>query len=401
MVSTIDMALRDMATLQIDNKVDKITLPTKLSMNGILEVDEINKSITVEPYVTARCILAIISKLKLTLPCAPNNLDVTVAEMIQNGSVSSSSKKYGLFHHIITNYEVLTASGKVISAKKTKDGAKGNNNAMFYGIPMSKQSIGSLLSVTIRLIEQSQFVLLTVHPVKLANISEEMLALAETYKHLTFMDTIFCENGKGLLVFGEFARTKPAALTPFTNWNTFTKLISKTEQEEEYYMDYQVYLDRYKDQYSLKHIYSGTAKETLYRFITIDNDYLVPLENYNEIATVLSSWKVTPVYLTLVNVPSLPGIFRQQKGRNLFHVYIKIRQTISKKTFNASLKNCLQMVEERAIELGGICLMSNRMFMNEAAFWKMFDASLYRWIRMKYGSETIVPSLYDQVLVDA
>ncbi len=51
-----------------------------------------------------------------TLPVVPELDMLTISGLIMGGGLESTSHKYGMFHHICTQYEVVTSDGECVLA---------------------------------------------------------------------------------------------------------------------------------------------------------------------------------------------------------------------------------------------------------------------------------------------
>ena len=94
----------------------------------------------------------------LTLPVVPELDNLTIGGLVNGGGIESTSHKYGLFHHIATEYEVVLASGEVIRASLTE------NEEYFHAIPMSYGTLGFVTLVKLRVVEHKPYIRLTYTP---------------------------------------------------------------------------------------------------------------------------------------------------------------------------------------------------------------------------------------------
>ena len=86
--------------------------------------------VSVEPNISIGYLNKALIRLGYTLPVVPELDNLTVGGLINGGGIESTSHKYGLFHHIATEYEVINANGDVIIANQQE------NNEYFHAIPM-------------------------------------------------------------------------------------------------------------------------------------------------------------------------------------------------------------------------------------------------------------------------
>lgn len=101
-----------------------------------------------------------------TLPIVPELDDLTVGGMINGCGVESSGRKYGLFQHICLQYDIVTADGELVEAKK--EGT--DHQSLFYGIPWSHGTLGFLVAATLKIIPCKPFIKLNYQPVKGLNV---------------------------------------------------------------------------------------------------------------------------------------------------------------------------------------------------------------------------------------
>jgi FAD/FMN-containing dehydrogenase len=98
-----------------------------------------------------------------------------VVNSVEGGGIESTSHKVGLFHHVCTQYEVVTADGEVVIADLE------TNADMFHSLPFSYGTLGFLTSVTIRIETFKPFVKLTYRPTYSLEDTRQLLD-KETYR---------------------------------------------------------------------------------------------------------------------------------------------------------------------------------------------------------------------------
>ena len=100
------------------------------SLQDIVSVDRKNMLVTVEPGITIGFLNRALVKLGYTLPVVPELDTLTIGGLVMGGGIESTSHKYGLFHHLCTEYEVVTADGELVTANQEQ------NEYLFHAIPM-------------------------------------------------------------------------------------------------------------------------------------------------------------------------------------------------------------------------------------------------------------------------
>ena len=100
------------------------------ALKAIICVDREQMTVSVEPNITIGFLNRALVRQGLTLPVVPELDNLTIGGLVNGGGIESTSHKYGLFHHIATEYEVVVASGEVITANESE------NTEYFHAIPM-------------------------------------------------------------------------------------------------------------------------------------------------------------------------------------------------------------------------------------------------------------------------
>ena len=127
-------------------------------LQDIVCVDREAMTVSVEPNITIGLLNRALVRLGLTLPVVPELDNLTIGGLVNGGGIESTSHKYGLFHHIATEYEVVLASGEVIRASLTE------NEDYFHAIPMSYGTLGFVTLVKLRVVEHKPYIRLTYTP---------------------------------------------------------------------------------------------------------------------------------------------------------------------------------------------------------------------------------------------
>ena len=115
--------------------------------------------VRVEPFVSIGQLTHALNPHGYTLPVVPEMDDLTVGGLINGTGIESSSHKYGLFHEIITELELLLGDGTVVVATATNAYAD-----LFHAIPWSYGTLALLLSAKLKLIPCKNYVKLTYTP---------------------------------------------------------------------------------------------------------------------------------------------------------------------------------------------------------------------------------------------
>ena len=151
----------------------------EMPLYDILDIDADNLIVRVEPFVSIGQLTHALNPMGLTLPVVPEMDDLTVGGLINGTGIESSSHKYGLFHEIITELELLLGDGTVVTATKDNE-----YKDLFHAIPWSYGTLALLLSAKLKLIPCKEYVKLvyTPHHTKESYV-EHMRVLSGEYRN--------------------------------------------------------------------------------------------------------------------------------------------------------------------------------------------------------------------------
>ena len=113
----------------------------------ILNIDTEKQIVTVEPMVSIRRLCEALIPLGWTVPIVPELGDLTVGGLVMGGGIESTSHKYGLWQHICTSFEIVTADGSVKTCTKDNE-----HSDLFYVIPWSYGTFGFLTAMDVKII---------------------------------------------------------------------------------------------------------------------------------------------------------------------------------------------------------------------------------------------------------
>lgn len=133
----------------------------KVQVHNLQDLIEINKEkmeVSVEPGMTIGFLNRLLVKEGLTLSVVPEIDYLTIGGLILGGGIESTSHKYGLFHKLATQYEMVSADSECIIASETK------NNDLFNAMKMSYGTFGFLTMITLKVIKYKPWIRLEYHP---------------------------------------------------------------------------------------------------------------------------------------------------------------------------------------------------------------------------------------------
>ena len=115
------------------------------SLHKVLRLDEKDLTVTCQPGITWRALLAVLAPLHLSPPVLTNNLDVTVGGTLSTGGLGVSSWRHGTQADHCLELEVVTGSGEALRCSASA------NNDLFNAARGGCGQFGVITEVKLRL----------------------------------------------------------------------------------------------------------------------------------------------------------------------------------------------------------------------------------------------------------
>ena len=141
----------------------------KVDLQDILMIDSTHMTVTVEPAVTIEFLNMVLVRSGFTLPIVPELDTLTIGGLIMGGGIESTSHKYGLFHKLCVEYEIVTTDGDSVATSEEK------NTNLFKAVPMSYGTLGFLTSAKLRIVKYKPFIKLVYWPTNSWDQTTEVL----------------------------------------------------------------------------------------------------------------------------------------------------------------------------------------------------------------------------------
>ncbi|EPB77035.1 FAD binding domain protein [Ancylostoma ceylanicum] len=414
-------------------------------LRDILEVDTGGLTVRVEPMVTMSQLSQTLIPLGYCLPIFPGKPGLTVQEAINSCGVDASGRKYGLFQHICLSFELVMPDGSVVVASKERHG-DAETQALFYGVPWSKGTLGILVAATLRIIPVKPFVKVTYSPTHTIEEMQTKLTEECNCRENEFVEGLQMSSNAGVVLRGRFSEGPPknfaSAINRVGRWYqpwfyTHIEEIASTNKEFTEFIPLHDYYHRH-----IRHMYwemrdllpfannflfrwflgwmsapkkdileaggSSTGVHVPFQAVTpsllslrrrqnhVHQDLLVPMDHLPEILEVSDrETKIYPLWLCPYNQPSCPGMVRQRTGRNVLFVNVGVYGLANRLDFDSKLST--RRLEEAVRSVNGVRIMHGDTQMSRSEFWQMFDSSLYEWLRVKYNCKEAFVDVYDKV----
>jgi hypothetical protein len=346
---------------------------------------------------------------------------ITVGGGIQGGAGESSSFKYGPFHDICLEYEIILGNGQVITASPIQ------NEDLFYGTACSYGSLGIITLIKLRLIPAKDFVHLTYHTVQRP---DEAIRLTEskTNETVDFVDGITFAKNRGVIMTGQFTDKSGLPISSFSKrtdewFYLHADKISKHHRKYEEIIPIKDYLFRYDrggfwvGRFAFcffKIPFTRLTRSILNRFvktrilyrllhtINISQQYVVqdlslPRENVLEfLQFVDKELHIYPLWLC----PFRPGkrdMFSPNHIETDLVINVGVWGEVSHDYEHFVRVN--RAIENKVAELHGRKVLYAHVYYPRNQFWEIYDHVHYNALRGKYFASSVFPDIYDKTKV--
>ena len=170
----------------------------KLDMANIMRIDDVRKTVTVEPMVTVGQLNDYLVTQGWTLPIVPELDDLTIGGLVMGGGLEVTSFKYGLFQEICRSYELVMADGSV------KNCSRDQNSDLYHAVPLSYGTIGFLTAVTIEIIPFKPYLELKYTPVYSQEAGIELLTTESLNATLDTVEGFMFSKEEGVIMSGRY-----------------------------------------------------------------------------------------------------------------------------------------------------------------------------------------------------
>ncbi|NOQ65400.1 MAG: FAD-binding protein [Methyloprofundus sp.] len=400
-----------------------------VSLMDILSIDREKGTVRVEPMANMGQISSLLKPLGLSLAVVPELDALTVGGLINGFGIESSSHKYGLFQHICTSLEIVTADGELVKCSPEE------NSELFYAIPWSYGSLGFLVCAEIKIVPSKDVVHITYIPYTekqafVDRFAEESLKpFDEAYD---FIEGLVYSEQEAVLMLGNFVDTVPAGKTK-NALNNFWKpwfyehvrnLLTKgTEQEE--YVPLRHYYHRHTRSFfwemeqiipfgnstwfryllgwmsppeiSLIKLTETEAIHELYDTHHMDQDFLLPLSTLDQSLSYFhQEVDFYPLWICPMRVFDTPirGMVNPLRNEQMFvDVGIYGEPNIA----NYIAKDTTRKLEAFMREIGGFQALYADTYQTREELREMFDHTLLDKLRAETGALKAFPEPYDKV----
>mmetsp|Transcript_27107 Transcript_27107/g.29193 ORF Transcript_27107/g.29193 Transcript_27107/m.29193 type:complete len:583 (-) Transcript_27107:99-1847(-) len=437
------------------NKWNAIEMP----LYDILDVDTESMIVRVEPFVSIGQLTHTLNPKGYTLPVVPEMDDLTVGGLINGTGIESSSHKYGLFHEIVTELELLLGDGTVVVATATNE-----YKDLFHGVPWSYGTLALLLSAKLKLIPCKEFVKLTYTPhYTKEGYVEHMRQLSGEYNNKdieaahdkksftetpTFVEGLSYSLETAVVMAGKFIDAKDVPLGAANRlslwWKPWfykhvEKILRRNIEKVEYIPLTDYYHRHTQSLFWEMELMIPIGNNPIFRWLLgwlmppkvsflkisqtemtkqlterthVAQDFLVPTRNMSSFLELCDDEydKIYPLWLCLHDHSPMPGSLLKDpavpNSENGHEMYIDIgvyglpRCIHEKREDEFDMKKSMRRVLKELVKMDGFQMLYADVFNTREEFEEMFEHTTYRALRKKYNADDgAFKEVYDKMNV--
>jgi delta24-sterol reductase len=426
----------------------------EMPLYDILDIDTENLIVRVEPFVSIGQLTRTLNPMGYTLPVVPEMDDLTVGGLINGTGIESSSHKYGLFHEIITELELLLGDGRVITAT-----ADNEYSDLFHAVPWSYGTLALLLSAKLKLIPCKAYVKLTYTPHhSKESYIEHMRQLSGEYNvnngHTIpmFVEGLAFSLDTAVVMSGDFIDEKnvprgtanrlslwwkPWFYTHVRNMLTDAKGEKNTKCIVEYIPLRDYYHRHTQSLFWEMELMIPIGNNVIFRWLLgwlmppkvsflkisqtemtrqlverthVAQDFLVPTRKMSDFLDLCDREfdSIYPLWLCLHSHARMPGSLLKppmKPGKDGNEMYVDIgvyglpRCVHEKREEDFDMKKSMRNVLEYLVTIDGFQMLYADVFSTREEFEEMFDHNGYRELRKKYCADRAFKEVYDKMSV--
>jgi len=398
-----------------------------------VDVSQLNQVLSIDPQtllaeVEANVSMDVLLKATLAHGLMPKILPefpgITVAGAIQGGAAESSSYKYGLFHDICLQYEMVLGNGEIVTASPTE------NADLYYATACAYGTLGIITKATLQLQPAKKYVSLTYLPVQSFQEAVEVINQTVHQPDVDFVDGLLFSEHTGTVMVGRLttdsAAPRKTFLKPTDDWfYLHAQKVSGTTDAYQETIPLKDYLFRYDrgafwmGKYFFEFVqipFTRLARTILAKYMTtrmlyrmlhaanasqraFAQDISLPSENTQEFLTIVDQkLGIYPLWLC----PLLPSITHKDQFSPVYTdaklvinvgVYGKYRVKYEK------FVSMNRFIEAETARLGGRKVLYAHAYYTREEFWDIYNEPWYNHLRSTYHATTTFPDIYDKVAV--
>lgn len=408
----------------------------------ILELDEENFAVTVEPMVTVGDITHYLIPKGYTLAVTLEIADATLGGLAMGTGMTTHSHKVGLYHESVVSYTVVLSDGSLVKATQEE------NTDLYRALPWSHGSLAFLVALTLKIVKIKPYIKMRYISIEGQQnycnaIRKYCGAEKDSFDISDYVEATVFARDKAVVMLGEYSDYDPSLpVNHVARWYKpwFYKYTETMLQQGEHteLIPLREYLLRHNraifwvvesmipfGNHPLFRLFFGwllPPKPAFLKFSTtpgvraytftkqVFQDIVLPIKELEKQIDI--SEKLFDLYPLLIypcriydHGPHSGQITLRNRDYivlgtdyamyNDLGVYGVPGHINKKKPYNPV--RAMRKIEEFTRNVGGWSFLYADIFMARDEFEEMFDLALYERVRRKYHAENAFPHLYDKV----
>lgn len=430
---------------RISDKANTARIPMG-DMSAILGVDAARSVVRVEPFATTGDVAKYLDERGLQMENTIEMKGATIGGLVLAIGMTTHSHVSGLVHDVVEAYELVTAEGELIRVER-----EGEHADLFRALPWSHGTLGLLVALELRVVPAAQYVRLVYRPFQDGNAY-----IKEHQKRLQAEDTpwfiegqVFGRN-KAVLLEGYLATDAEVAaardsipVNDVCEWSKpfFFKhvesMLEHGEERQEFVPMYSYLMRHERSMCMTMGSIAPKANAPWFRSLfgwmlppnmemlkksrppeerasamrgQVYQDFAFPAEHFEELLDHLDQeFEIYPLLVYPCKVIDKGGMVRlrdthgtpwdgevrEQMYMNLgiYGIPKAIREGDTRYPTVTKVREMEGMIRDR----GGFLHTYVDVFSTEEEFETMFDHTLWRAMREKYGADGVFPTIYEKV----
>ena len=394
--------------------------------NEVLRVDPAAGTVCAEGMTTFEA-LADATLAQGTMPCVvPQLKSITLGGALVGVGIEATSFRHGLVHHMVTEVDVLTADGRILTCTPDNE-----HRDLFHGLPNSYGTLGYALRVTARTIPVKPFV--RIEHRRYADPVSCFAAIADLAARpdLDFLDGVVFAPDALYLTLGQFVDAAPY-YSDYTLERIYYRSIAEREQD---YMRTRDFLWRWDTDWfwcsrnvgaqhpwvrrllGRRHLNSVTYQKLMrwsgrwnlsaawdrLRGLSAESviqDVDIPIDRAAEFLDFLhAEVGILPIWICPIRAPATPAPFALYP-LDPARLYVNFGFWDRVRSSNAlptGFRN--RMIERKVGDLKGLKSLYSDSYYSESEFWNAYDAATYAALKREYDPRALLPGLYQKCVL--
>jgi len=406
------------STRPLNFKRDEVIDVTKLK--HVIEINAVERYAVVEPNVSMGDLVHACLKHGMIPPVVMEFPEITVGGAIQGGAGESSSFKYGLFHDICLEYEIILGNGDIVTASKDQD------PDLYFGTAGSYGSLGVITLVKLKLISAKKFVELTYSRTDSFEQTLSAIEFSRT-KGVDFLDGIVFSKDRSVIMEGKLTDEEKYPIANFSRSKDewfYLHAERKTGGQREYTetIPLKEYLFRYDRGAFWMGSFSFDVFKISFNRLTryIFNVFLNTKTLYRSLHAAGFAQEYVIQDFCLPAGTSLKFLESSDKSMAIYPIWlcplkVETRSRLSSNYLDAAsalnigiyglpkeskdLISLNKVLERTVKDFGGRKCLYAHAYYDQKEFWDIYDHEYYVSMRNTYHATSTFPDIYEKVHV--